>query len=343
MTPEQLARHYAAIEEQVRVSAPACVPVASDAFCEDDDVRRFFRRLGILSGRSGTAASQTVLGAIDAITRRTGEARDHAASVLAAYCRGDGEPASAVCGEKPQCDRCRLAAECRFFSKRPTIKDLPEGERPRERLLALGERQLTDAELLAILLGGGTQDQTAVDLARSVMTRFGAFSDLAACSPAELSQVRGIGPAKATTIKAALEIARRCHCETGPKRPEPFGHPERVADYCRPKLSGEKRECFLVLMLDIKNRLIRDVTVSQGSLTQSIVHPREVFQPAIRDSAASVIFVHNHPSGDTTPSREDIDITRRLKQTGDIIGIRVLDHVIVGEQGYTSLANERLL
>jgi DNA repair protein RadC len=343
MTPQQLAQHYATIEEHVRAFASADAPIASEAFCEDTHVRRFFRRMGILSGRGRSNASETLLGVIDTISKRTGEDQNRAKSVLTAYCRSNGDVAGAVCGKQPHCDQCGLAADCTFFSKSPTIKDLPESERPRERLLALGEQQLTDAELLAIILGGGTQDVTAVGLARNLMTKFGTFKELSACSPAQLTQVKGIGPAKASGIKAALEIARRANAEPKPTRPGAFSHPERVAERYRAQLGGEKRETFVVMLLDIKNRLIRDVTISQGSLTQSIVHPREVFQPAIRDSAASVIFVHNHPSGDTKPSREDIDITRRLKQTGDVIGIRVLDHIIVGEDGYTSFVDEGLL
>ncbi|MFH1730058.1 MAG: DNA repair protein RadC [Planctomycetota bacterium] len=223
------------------------------------------------------------------------------------------------------------------------MKQLPESERPRERLAKLGQQHLTDAELLAIIIGGGARDITAVELARSLIVRFGGFRRLAECSTAELQKVHGIGAAKAAGIKAALEIARRFNGPPATSKPGAFLSPEAVFERYRHKLGMEKRETFVTMLLDAKNRLIRDLTISQGSLTQSIVHPREVFEPAIRDSAASVIFAHNHPSGDTTPSREDIEITKRLKQTGDVIGIRVLDHVIVSETGYTSLANEGCL
>ncbi|MFW6158547.1 MAG: RadC family protein [Planctomycetota bacterium] len=223
------------------------------------------------------------------------------------------------------------------------MKQLPESERPRERLASLGPDRLTDAELLAIIIGGGTETSTAVDLGRELLVRFGGFRQLASCSPAELQKLSGIGRARSAGVKAALEIGRRLRRQPPATRPGAFLNAEAVFARYGPRLGPEKRETFVALLLDIKNRLIRDVTVSQGSLNQSIVHPREVFQPAIRNSAASVIFVHNHPSGDTSPSREDREITRRLKQTGDVIGIRVLDHVIVSETGYTSFADDGLL
>ncbi|MFO7900758.1 MAG: DNA repair protein RadC [Planctomycetota bacterium] len=223
------------------------------------------------------------------------------------------------------------------------MKQLPATERPRERLVSLGPDRLTDAELLAIVIGGGTETSTAVDLGRKLLVRFGGLRQLAGCSPAELQKLRGIGQARSAGVKAALEIGRRLRRQPPATKPGAFLNAEAVFARYGSRLGPEKRETFVALLLDIKNRLIRDVTISQGSLNQSIVHPREVFQPAIRDSAASVIFVHNHPSGDTSPSREDREITRRLKQTGDVIGIGVLDHVIVSETGYTSFADEGLL
>jgi len=342
MTPRQLARSYPLIEEKMAAVVADDAPAAAEPFCEDRDVRRFFRRLGLISGRKADAAGRAILEVVDAVSQKCGADRERAQAVLAAYCKSNGRVA-ATCGEPPRCDECPLAATCSFFSKKPTIKQLPETERPRERLAHLGEEHLTDAELLAIILGGGTRDVTAVELARGLLARFGGFRELAACSTAELRRVCGVGEAKAASIKAALEIARRLGTEPAPSRPGAFLSPEVVFERYRLSLGREKRETFVALLLDAKNRLIRDVTISKGSLTQSIVHPREVFEPAIRDSAASVIFVHNHPSGDTVPSREDVEITKRLKQTGDVVGIRVLDHVIVGESGYTSLADEKLL
>ena len=344
MTPRELAQSYALIEEKVSASLPAGSSIAAETFSEDHEIQRFFRRLGMLPrGRPGAPASETVLTVIDAVSREAGRDPERARSVLAAYCKGNGRCAAAVCGKTPQCTQCPLTGHCAFFSKKPTIKQMPEAERPRERLLQLGQQQLTDAELLAIILGGGTTEQTAVELARGLLTRFGGLRALADCSPAELRKVRGIGAAKSAAIKAALEIARRFGTQPTPTKAGAFLNPEAVFERYRTTLGTEKRETFLALLLDAKNRLIRDVTISLGSLTQSIVHPREVFEPAIRDSAASVLFVHNHPSGDTTPSSEDIEITRRLRQTGEVIGIRVLDHVIVSESSYTSLTQKGLL
>ncbi len=340
MTPRELARSYPVIEEKVSAFVSGAVPAASETFCEDKRVHRFFRRLGVIPrGRAGAAASETILAVIDAISRKTGTDGERAKAVFSAYCRSDGRLA-AVCGDTPKCDQCPLADSCAFFWRKPTIKQLPETERPRERLLTVGQEHLTDAELLAIIIGGGAEGLTAVELARSLLVRFGGFRKLAECSPAQLGKVRGIGTAKSAAIKAALEIASRFHSQPGTAKAGAFLNPETVFERYRTTIGHEKRETFVAMLLDAKNRLIRDVTISQGSLTQSIVHPREVFEPAIRDSAASVLFVHNHPSGDTTPSREDIEITERLKQTGDVIGIRVLDHVIVSQTTFTSLADQ---
>ena len=344
MTPRELARSYPDIEEKLSAFVRERSFVASETFCNDRDVRRFFRRLGLVPrGKAGAKASETILAAVKTISRTTGADESRAKAVLTAYCKDDGRLATAVCGKTPQCSRCALAEKCAFFSKKPTIPQLPEDERPRERLAKLGEKNLTDAELLAIVIRSGIPGVSAVEVARNLLVKFGGFRALARCSPAQLTKIPAIGEAKAASIKAALEIARRLQEQPEPARPGAFLNPEAVCERYRMKLGREKRETFVAMLLDAKNRLIRDVTVSQGSLTQSIVHPREAFEPAIRNSAASVIFVHNHPSGDTTASREDIEITRRLKQTGDVIGIRVLDHVIVSEDGFTSLANKGLL
>ncbi len=343
MTPQELACAYPLIEERVGALVHDGAAVAAETFSEDRDVRRFFRRLGVIPRRQrAAAASRTVLDVIEAVSHSTAVDADRARTVLSAYCRSDGELAS-VCSAKPKCDRCPLAPDCAFPSKKPTIKDLPEGERPRERLLKLGEEQLTDAELLAIILGGGMENVSAVELARKLLAQFGTFRKIASRSPAELRAIRGIGDAKSAAIKAAMEIARRFASEPGPERGGAFLNPKTVFERYRMRFGSDKREIFIALLLDAKNRLIRDVVVSQGSLTQSIVHPREAFEPAIRNSAASVLFIHNHPSGDPTPSREDIEITKRLKQTGELVGIRVLDHVVIGEAGYASLADQGLL
>ena len=225
------------------------------------------------------------------------------------------------------------------------IKDWPEDERPRERLLQFGEGTLSDAQLLAILFrtGDHASGATAVDVARDLLARFdGRLEALSAATVKELCQAPGIGTVKACEIKAAFEIGRRLLARQGGTLRQVRSSRD-VAHYYMPLLAGKKREQFQVLLLDRKNRITRDVMVSQGSLTSSVVHPREVFNPAIRDSAAAVIFVHNHPSGDPRPSPEDRTLTQRLVQAGQVLGIQVLDHIIVGHDTYMSFADEGLL
>jgi DNA repair protein RadC len=225
------------------------------------------------------------------------------------------------------------------------IKDWPENERPRERLLQFGESSLSDAQLLAIVLRTGDRSSgaTAVDLARTLLATFDDnLEALSMATVAELCQAPGIGMAKACEIKAAFEIGRRFLARLGGPLVQ-FRSSKDVANYYMPLLASNKREQFQVILLDRKNRVMRDVMVSQGSLTASVVHPREVFNPAIRDSAAAVIFVHNHPSGDPQPSQEDHTLTKRLVDAGHLLGIQVLDHIIVGRDTYMSFADEGLL
>lgn len=224
------------------------------------------------------------------------------------------------------------------------IKDWPADERPREKLLARGAEALTHAELLALIIrtGAAAEGGSAVDLARTLLSRFGSLRHLATASIAELCEQPGIGPAKAAEIQALFQIAR--HFSDQRLQPgqayrssqDAFAHfHERLCDY--------RKELFLALLLDSKNRLIKEVQISEGSLNASIVHPREVFAPALRASAAAMLFIHNHPSGDPDPSREDLEITRRLQQAGEIMGVRVLDHIIIGNGTYVSLADRGLL
>ena len=224
------------------------------------------------------------------------------------------------------------------------IKDWPEDERPRERLLQYGVENLSEAQLLGIILrtGDPASKASAVGLGLSLLDEF--ENDLAAmsnASVAELCKVQGIGPAKACEIKAAFELGRRrMEKADGPLHRKQFRCSEDVARIYMPKFTGEKREHFQVLMLDRKNRFMRDEEVSKGSLDASVVHPREVFNKAIRDSAAAIICVHNHPSGDPQPSPEDRALTRRLVDAGETIGIPVLDHIIVGRDDYVSFKDE---
>ncbi|MBI2877277.1 MAG: DNA repair protein RadC [Candidatus Tectomicrobia bacterium] len=224
------------------------------------------------------------------------------------------------------------------------IKDWPEEERPRERLLQLGPASLSDAQLLAILLrtGDSSSAQSALGLGRVLIKQFGSLQALDAASPAELCSIPGIGPAKTAQVKAALELGKRLMAERGGAKTR-FSTSKEVAGRYIPQLGNFKKEIFRSILLDTKNHILREVTISEGSLNASIVHPREVFNPAIKESAAGIIFIHNHPSGDPTPSPEDVELTRRLVEVSKIVGIRVLDHVIIGDNRYFSFRDENLL
>lgn len=225
-----------------------------------------------------------------------------------------------------------------------TIRDWPTEDRPREKLLDKGADALTDTELLAIILrvGNASTRESAIDHARQLLSRFGGFKGIDQAGASELSSVKGIGPAKIAQIKACLEIGRRLgnhRWQAG----QALRSSEDVFRHFRDSLEKEKREMFYVVLLNNKNKKIRDVKISEGSLTASLVHPREVYNPVIRESAAAVIFVHNHPSGDPAPSQEDIEITRRLKEVGDVMGVRVLDHVVIGHDRYFSFSDKGML
>lgn len=210
---------------------------------------------------------------------------------------------------------------------------------PRERLFQRGPETLTDAELLALLLRTGGGRDSALATAERVLAEHAGLAGLARCDAHELVRCRGVGPAKAASIFAALEMARRV---AGRRLPEgiPIRDPADVFRHFHPRLRDAQQERFLVLLLDGRHRLIREELVSYGTLTASLVHPREVFRPALRACAAAVILVHNHPSGDPTPSPEDREVTRRLARAGEILGVAVVDHVVVAERGYCSLREE---
>ena len=222
------------------------------------------------------------------------------------------------------------------------IKYWPESDRPREKLIEKGPEVLSKAELLAIILrtGDASSGQSALDHGRALIQQFGeSFRQLEGASIPDLRQLKGIGPAKAAQIKATLEIAKR-FAEEELKQGEQFRSSEDVFNHYREHLGGLKKEEFHVLLLDAKNRKIKDVRVSEGSLTSSLVHPREVFSPVVRESAAAVILIHNHPSGDPAPSHEDLQITHRLREVGEVMGVQVLDHLIIGKGRYISFVDD---
>jgi DNA repair protein RadC len=212
-------------------------------------------------------------------------------------------------------------------------------DRPRERLDALGPEALSDAELLSLLLRTGDRRANALSVASDLLERHGGLQGLARAGGRELGAAPGIGPAKSAAVCASLEIGRRLAMRR--LRPgAPIRGPEDVYRHFHASLRFVPHERFLVVLLDGRHRVLRQEVVSQGTLTASLVHPREVFRTALREAAAALILVHNHPSGDPTPSPEDREITARLARAGEILGVRVLDHVVVAERGYCSLREE---
>jgi DNA repair protein RadC len=220
------------------------------------------------------------------------------------------------------------------------VKDLPPEERPRERLVRHGAQALSNRELLALLLGTGAQGVSALDAAESVLGA--GLRGLAARSLSEIEAVHGLGQAKATRILAALELGARLASE-GPAAAASFRTPEETARYLLPRYATRPVETFGLLALDVRHRLKREVVVSVGCLTSSLVHPREVFQEAVVSRAAALILFHNHPSGDPEPSAEDVSLTRRLVSAGSLMGIEVIDHLILGAGRYVSLKDRGIV
>ncbi|MCZ7355544.1 MAG: DNA repair protein RadC [Candidatus Methanoperedens sp.] len=215
------------------------------------------------------------------------------------------------------------------------IQDMRKEERPRERLLKSGPSVLSDSELLAIILRTGSQNENVINLSQRILSQY-SLKQLSQTNHSQLMDIHGIKESKAAQIAACFEIARRLESFSEDAKPK-INSPEDVYRRIYPKMREQKKESFIELCLDTKNQIIKEETISIGSLNANIVHPREVFKTALAESAAHIIVAHNHPSGDPTPSREDIEITKKLVETGKIIGIDVLDHVIIGDGRHFSM------
>lgn len=222
------------------------------------------------------------------------------------------------------------------------VREIHEEDRPRERLARVGPDALRDSELLAILFRTGTRSQGAVALAEHIINQFGNIRNLSRATLEELQQVKGIGKVKAIEIKAALEFGKRLAMYTDRDRVR-IRQPEDVADVLMLTFKDYEDEHFKCLMLNVKNDLMKIVDVSSGGLDGTLAIPRDVFRQAVREGAASIIVCHNHPSGDPEPSRDDIDLTRRLVESGELLGIAVNDHVIFGDGKFTSLKARNLM
>lgn len=224
------------------------------------------------------------------------------------------------------------------------IKELPQEERPREKMLRNGAQALSNAELLAILLRTGTKNDSVLRVAERLLKRYEelGIAALGSIVPQELSKIKGIGNVKAVTVVAAIELGKRLHGLASAERPI-IRAPQDAADLLMARLRYEPKEHFLIVLLSTKNHVLATPTISIGSLNASIVHPRELFREAIHYSAAAIILVHNHPSGDPTPSQEDIMLTRKIVEAGKILEIHVLDHVIIGDNKYVSLKEKGII
>jgi len=225
------------------------------------------------------------------------------------------------------------------------IKQWPADERPREKMFRRGAEALSEAELLALIIrtGDTVTGKSAIDLGRELIAHFdNNLRTLGSAELSEITSIKGMGLAKAAAVKAAFTLASRFQGRRL-EHLDRFTSPRQVFEYFHHEFRDSRKEYFLVLLLDGKNRIVRRVRISEGSLNQSIVHPREVFAPAVRESAAAILLVHNHPTGDPEPSREDIAVTRRLTESGEIMGIKVLDHIIVGDGEYVSFVERGLM
>ncbi len=229
------------------------------------------------------------------------------------------------------------------FMNNYTIKDLPEVERPREKLIRYGSGSLSNAELIAIIIRMGNKNETSIELGKKVLALDErGLSYLRDCTLEELTQIKGIGNSKAAQILAAIEIGKRISYEDGISKMN-INSPRSIANVFMDDMRYLQKEHFKVVLLDTKNQIISTEEISVGTLNASIVHPRDVFKIAIKKNSNSMILLHNHPSGDPYPSQEDISVTKRLIEVGNIVGIKIIDHIIIGDNKYISFKEEKLM
>ena len=337
---------FAAFVKRIRHRTSDGEPLALD---EDPDSRRFLGRLGVLTSsgpRASSRAAEETSRFLEEAARGGGPEPAVASVLIRAFASGlygvVGEP---VCGDAPRCEECPLARLCRERnSPEETAREYLPGESPSERLVREGPEELLTEELMAILAGGGSRakEGEAVRACERLLADKEGLRGLADARPADLAKAKGLSPRGARAIASAMALARRWAAE-----PRPVGKAFRSGaeffNHYRLKLRDLKKEVFMVVLLDQKNRVIKDKVCSEGTLTSSLVHPREVFRLAVQESAAAVAFVHNHPSGDPAPSGHDKEITARLAEVAKLVGIRLLDHVIIGDTSFFSFFEEGML
>lgn len=227
--------------------------------------------------------------------------------------------------------------------KKLTVKDLPLDDRPREKLLLRGSQSLSDAELIAILLRTGKKGKSVLEIGREIIKSEGNLAMLATRTVDSLQKVDGIGKDKAATLAAAFELSRRILSQSKWFSNRKISSPQDIAEIFIPILRDEIKEKFIVVCLNSANRVIKYETISVGNLNSSVVHPREIFKVAIDNSSASIILIHNHPSGNPEPSNEDIRLTKKIVESGKILDIPVFDHLIIAGETYTSFVEKRLI
>ncbi|MHC4250183.1 MAG: RadC family protein [Planctomycetota bacterium] len=336
---------FAAFLKRIRHRTSNGEPLRLD---EDPEALRMLRRLGVVehSTRSSARAGEEAKRFLEEAARSGGPEPAVASVLVRAFASGVyGVVAEPTCGDAPRCDECPLRDMCRERNSPPPAgRRYGPGEGPSERLAEGGPEALSSEELLAVLAGGGARakESEAAEACERLLRERGGLRGLATALVSELGRSDGLSAQGGRAIAAAMELARRWAAE-----PRAVGKPFRsAADFFihyRLRLRDLGKEVFVSVLLDQKNRFLADDVCSEGSLTSSIVHPREVFRRAVRESAAAVAFVHNHPSGDPAPSGPDREITARLADVAKLVGIRMLDHVIVGDTSYFSFAEEGLL